>query len=138
MVAKTGKTGYRTEIMANGLALVADEPVSLGGTNAGPTPYEYLVAALGACTSMTLRMYADRKQWPLEEILVTLTHKKIHAKDCEVCDAEQKWVDRIEREIALRGPLDDEQHKRLLEIADRCSVHRTLQSNVVIDTRLIS
>jgi putative redox protein len=136
VVAKTGKTGYRTEIMANGLSLVADEPVSLGGTNAGPTPYEYLVAGLGACTSMTLRMYADRKQWPLEEIVVELKHKKIHAKDCEVCDAQDKWVDQIEREVALVGPLDDAQQKRLLEIADKCPVHRTLQSEVVINTSL--
>ncbi len=132
VVAKTGTVGYRTEIMANGLSLVADEPVSLGGTNAGPTPYEYLVAALGACTSMTLRMYADRKKWPLEEIVVALTHNKIHAKDCEVCDTEQKWVDQIAREITLTGSLDDDQRQRLLEIADKCPVHRTLQSKVVI------
>lgn len=136
VVAKTGKTGYRTEIMANGLSLVADEPVSMGGTNAGPTPYEYLVAGLGACTSMTLRMYADRKKWPLEEVMVELSHKKIHAKDCEVCETQDKWVDQIERDVVLIGPLDDAQRQRLLEIADKCPVHRTLQSEVVINTSL--
>jgi len=138
VVAKTGKTGYRTEVMANGLALVADEPVSLGGTNAGPTPYEYLVAGLGACTSMTLRMYADRKKWPLEEVVVELTHNKIHAKDCEMCNTQSRLVDQIEREVELIGPLDGAQRQRLLEIADKCPVHRTLHSKVIINTKLKS
>ncbi|UCD30924.1 MAG: OsmC family protein [Desulfobacterales bacterium] len=136
VVTRTGKTGYRTEIMANGLPLIADEPISLGGTNMGPSPYEYLVAALGACTSMTLRMYADRKKLPLEEISVTLSHNKIHAKDCETCDTKNRLVDNIEREVELIGPLDDAQRQRMLEIADMCPVHRTLQSDVVIKTRL--
>ena len=138
VVARTGKTGYRTEIMANGLSLIADEPTSLGGTNMGPSPYEYLVAALGACTSMTLRMYADRKKLPVEEISVTLSHNKIHAKDCKACDTQNRLVDNIEREVELIGPLDDAQRQRMLEIADKCPVHRTLQSNVVINTKLKS
>ena len=136
VVAQIGKTGFRTEIMANGLSLIADEPVSVGGTNMGPTPYDYLVAGLGACTAMTLRMYADRKQWPLEEVVVALSHKKIHAKDCETCETNQPMVDWIERDLELVGPLDASQIQRLLEIADRCPVHRTLESEVEIQTTL--
>jgi putative redox protein len=136
VVARIGKSGFRTEIMANGLSLIADEPVSVGGTNMGPTPYDYLVAGLGACTAMTLRMYADRQQWPLEEVVVTLCHKKIHAKDCETCETNQPMVDWIERELELTGPLDSSQSKRLMKIADRCPVHRTLESKVTIQTTL--
>ena len=136
IVARIGDTGFRTEIMANGLSLIADEPVSVGGTNMGPTPYEYLVAGLGACTAMTLRMYADRKQWPLEEVVVSLSHKKIHAKDCQTCETDQAMVDWIERDVALMGPLDASQSQRLMEIADRCPVHRTLESKVKIQTTL--
>ena len=136
VVARIGKTGFRTEIMVNGLSLVADEPVSVGGTNMGPTPYDYLVAGLGACTAMTLRMYADRKQWPLQEVVVSLAHKKIHAKDCETCETDQAMVDWIERDLKLTGPLNASQSKRLMEIADRCPVHRTLESKVNIQTTL--
>ncbi len=136
VIARTGKTGYRTDIMANGLPLIADEPESLGGTNMGPSPYDYLVAGLGACTSMTLRMYADRKKWPLDEIVVELSHKKIHAKDCDTCETQKGYVDQIERELNLKGPLDDAQRQRLMEIADRCPVHRTLNSKVLINTKM--
>jgi len=136
VVARIGDTGFRTEIMANGLSLIADEPLSVGGTNMGPTPYDYLVAGLGACTAMTLRMYADRKKWPLEEVVVSLSHKKIHAKDCETCETDQTMVDRIERELELIGPLEASQSQRLLEIADRCPVHRTLESHVKILTKI--
>jgi uncharacterized OsmC-like protein/alpha/beta superfamily hydrolase len=136
IVARIGNAGFRTEIMANGLSLIADEPVSVGGTNMGPTPYDYLVAGLGACTAMTLRMYADRKKWPLEEVVVSLSHKKIHAKDCEACETDQAMVDWIERELELMGPLDASQLQRLKEIADRCPVHRTLESEVKIQTTL--
>ena len=104
----------------------------------GPTPYDYLVAGLGACTAMTLRMYADRKKWPLEEVVVSLSHKKIHAKDCEDCETDQAMVDWIERELELMGPLDASQLQRLKEIADRCPVHRTLESEVKIQTTLKS
>jgi uncharacterized OsmC-like protein/alpha/beta superfamily hydrolase len=138
IVARIGNAGFRTEIMANGLSLIADEPVSVGGTNMGPTPYDYLVAGLGACTAMTLRMYADRKKWPLEEVVVSLSHKKIHAKDCEACETDQTMVDWIERELELMGPLDASQLQRLKEIADRCPVHRTLESKVKIQTTLKS
>ena len=136
VVARIGESGFRTEIMANGLSLVADEPVSVGGSNTGPTPYDYLVAGLGACTAMTLRMYADRKKWPLEEVVVSLSHKKIHARDCQTCETDQTMVDWIERDVELTGSLDASQSRRLMEIADRCPVHRTLESKVKIQTSL--
>ncbi|TDI93334.1 MAG: OsmC family protein [Caldithrix sp.] len=133
---RTGKSGFQTEINANGHSLIADEPISVGGTNLGPTPYDYLVAALGSCTSMTLRMYADRKKWPLEDVVVRLKHQKVYAKDCEECEDKNVKIDEIEREIEVHGPLDEAQKKRLLEIADRCPVHRTLHSEIVVKTRL--
>lgn len=117
--------------------LAADEPSSLGGGNAGPTPYGFLLAALGGCTAMTLRMYARRKKWPLEDAMVTLRHAKIHAADCEACDGTTTpKVDVVERTIRLKGPLNAEQRKRLLEIADKCPVHRTLEAGARIRTQL--
>jgi putative redox protein len=128
--------GFRSDIISNGFPLVADEPVSVGGTNTGPTPYDYLLVALGSCTSMTLRMYADKKEWPLHTVTVRLSHRKIHARDCEECETEGGIVDHIEREIELSGPLEDEQRERLREIADRCPVHKTLHGEVVGHTTL--
>jgi uncharacterized OsmC-like protein/alpha/beta superfamily hydrolase len=128
--------GYRTEIQAGTHRLVADEPRSVGGTGTGPDPYALLLSGLGACTSITLRMYADHKQWPLENIDVHLSHRKIHAKDCEGCESDSGKIDLIEREIELSGPLDASQHERLLQIADKCPVHRTLTSETRIETRL--
>jgi putative redox protein len=136
VVARTGATGYRTEILANGHPLVADEPISVGGTNAGPSPYELLAAALGACTTMTLRMYADRKGWPLDEVEVRLRHEKIHCEDCAEASKGRPKIDHISRELVIEGPLDDDQRQRLLEIADRCPVHRTLHSELRITTSL--
>lgn len=136
IVVQTGAEGFVTTIMANGHALVADEPLKLGGTNQGPTPYELLAASLGACTSITLRMYADRKKWPLEAVTVRLTHQKIHGKDCEVCETNAPRIDRFDREIELEGPLSEDQRQRLLEIADKCPVHRTLHSEIWINTTL--
>lgn len=136
IVVRTGKHAFHTEINANGHNLVADEPISFGGTNTGPTPYDYLVAALGACTSMTLRMYADRKGWPLEAAIVRLKHRKVHARDCQDCENQSTRFDQIDREIELIGPLDDAQKARLLEIADRCPVHRTLHSEIVVKSWL--
>ncbi|MEZ4701950.1 MAG: bifunctional alpha/beta hydrolase/OsmC family protein [Rhodothermales bacterium] len=138
VTARVGREGYVTEITAQGHALVADEPVSLGGTDLGPSPYGLLAAALGACTSMTLRMYADRKNWPLEGVVTRLRHEKIHAEDCASCEQKTGKIDRIDREIELLGPLDDTQKTRLLEIADRCPVHRTLHTEVSVITTLAS
>jgi putative redox protein len=121
-----------------GHRLTADEPVAAGGADAGPTPYDYLLIALGACTSMTLRLYADRKSLPLERIAVRLRHDKIHAADCADCETKEGKLDRIRREIELVGPLDEAQRGRLLEIADRCPVHRTLESEVRVETRLVA
>ncbi len=136
IIARTGPAGFQTDIDANGHRLIADEPIAVGGADTGPTPYDLLTAALGACTSMTLRMYADRKSWPLEEALVRLKHRKIHVTDCQTCEEHGKKLDVIDREIELKGPLDENQRARLLEIADRCPVHRTLHSEIVIRSRL--
>ncbi len=127
VVAVTGQ-GYRTEILAGGHALVADEPPSVNGTDAGPTPYGLLSAALASCTSMTLRMYADRKQLPLERVTVRVSHSKIHAEDCADCETQQGKVDEFRRRVTLEGELTAAQRERLLEIADRCPVHRTLEA----------
>ncbi len=136
ITARTSSGGFLTEVMVNRHSLVADEPVAVGGTDQGPSPFDLLVAALGACTAMTLRMYADRKAWPLEAATVRLKHAKIHAADCETCETREGMLDRIEREIEIEGPLDPDQKQRLLQIADRCPVHRTLTSEVQITTRL--
>ncbi|RMH11850.1 MAG: alpha/beta fold hydrolase, partial [Gemmatimonadetes bacterium] len=123
VVAETGRTPYRTEIWARGHSLGADEPESLGGGDTGPTPYDLLLAGLGACTGITLRMYADRKGWPLETIRVALRHEKRHARDCTDCGEDRPAkLDHIERRIALTGELSDEQRARLMEIADKCPV----------------
>ncbi len=137
VVARTGAEGYRTEILANGHPLVADEPLKVGGTNAGPSPYELLSSALGACTGMTLRMYADRKGWPLEEVEVRLEHSKVHCRDCADAASGTPKIDHLRRELIIDGDLDEAQRERLLEIADRCPVHRTLNSEIRITTELI-
>jgi uncharacterized OsmC-like protein/alpha/beta superfamily hydrolase len=122
-------------VSAHGHHLRADEPVEVGGTDSGPGPYDLLLAGLGACTAMTIRMYAERKKWPLENAQVTLRHAKIHAADCADCETKAGKLDRIERIIRLDGPLDAEQKARLMEIADKCPVHRTLTSEIRIETR---
>lgn len=135
-VTAVGKT-LAQRIQAGRHELSADEPVPSGGADTGPDPYALMLAALGACTSMTLRLYADRKQWPLEGVTVRLSQSKIHARDCADCeDKEDARVDRITREIALSGPLSPEQKQRLVEIANRCPVHRTLMGRKEIVTRL--
>jgi len=108
------------------------------GTDTGPSPYDFLLAGLGACTAMTLRLYADQKQWPLERVSVRLSHQKIHAADCADCETREGRIDRIEREISLAGALTAEQRARLLEIADKCPVHRTLHSEVSVKTREVA
>jgi putative redox protein len=129
-------TGFRTEIVASGHSLVADEPISAGGANSGPTPYDLLVSALGACTGMTLRMYADRKKLPLDSIIVRLKHDKIHAEDCQDCEDPRSKIDFIEREIELNGDLDQPTRQKILEIANRCPVHKTLESRSRISSKL--
>jgi putative redox protein len=136
ITARTGPGGFLTEVMVNRHSLMADEPVSAGGTDQGPSPFDLLVAALGACTAMTLRIVADRKGWPLDAATVRLKHDKVHAVDCQACETREGMLDRIEREIEIEGPLDADQKQRLLQIADRCPVHRTLTSEVQIQTRL--
>ncbi len=135
VVVEGGPSGYAMRVHAGHHHLSADEPVSVGGSDTGPNPYDLLLSALGACTTITLRMYADRKQWPLEGVRATLRHQKIHARDCEDCETDTGYVDRIERELTFEGPLDAAQRKRLLEIADKCPVHKTLHSEVVVETR---
>ncbi|MCS3613339.1 bifunctional alpha/beta hydrolase/OsmC family protein [Salinibacter ruber] len=137
VVTRTEGT-YRTAIQAGQHALVGDEPESVGGDDDGPTPYGFLLSALGSCTGMTLRMYADRKEWPLDETIVRLSHEKVHAEDCENCDTEQGQVDRITREIEIRGRLSDDQRERLFEIANKCPVHRTLLGDVDVRSSLRS
>lgn len=134
-----GATGLVATVLASGHTLLADEPVALGGTGRGPTPYDYLLAALGSCTVMTLRLYADRKGWPLAGVDVRLRHGRVHAADCADCSTagQAGKIDVIEREIELRGELDAEQRQRLLEIADRCPVHRTLTHEIKIRTRAL-
>jgi putative redox protein len=116
---------------------MADEPGEAGGTDTGPSPYELVLAGLGACTSMTISMYARRKQWPLEDVIVRLKHSRMYARDCEECETKEGMLDRIEREIVLTGPLTEEQRARLLEIANKCPVHRTLTSQIRIDSWLV-
>jgi putative redox protein len=115
--------------------LLADEPTAAGGTDTGPGPYDFLLTALGACKSMTMRLYADRKSLPLERATVTLSHSKIYAKDCEECETKEGMLDQIDVLIGLEGPLDTDQYKRIIEIADKCPVHRTLTSEIRIRTR---
>ncbi|MFP5304615.1 MAG: OsmC family protein [Gammaproteobacteria bacterium] len=114
----------------------ADEPADKGGSDRGANPYEYLLAALGTCTSMTLRMYADHKRLPLERVAVELRHRKVHVEDCAECEKQDRKLDEIERVITLEGPLSEDQRARLLEIANKCPVHRTLTSEIRIVSRL--
>ncbi len=136
VAVRTMAGGFFTEIQAGKHALVADEPKSVGGTDAGPTPYDLLAAALASCTTMTLKMYAEHKGLPLESAEVTVSHAKIHARDCADCESSAGRVDEFVREITLHGELDAAQRQRMLEIADRCPVHRTLHSEVKVRSRL--
>jgi uncharacterized OsmC-like protein len=135
VVVRGSAAGFAQEISAGQHHLKSDEPASAGGTDTGATPYDLLLAALGSCTSITLGMYARRKGWPLEDVTVNLRHSKVHVSDCVDCETKDVMMDRIERDIHLTGPLTPEQKSRLIEIADKCPVHRTLTSTIQIKTR---
>ncbi len=134
VVRETGNGKFQQMVSVGPHRLVADEPIAVGGDDSGPGPYDYLLAGLGACTSMTMRMYADRKSLPLDRVTVTLDHRKIHAEDCAECETRVGMLDQIERVISIEGTLDAEQRTKLMEIADKCPVHRTLKSEIRIVT----
>jgi len=138
IVVRGDAENFEQEITAGKHRLVADEPVSAGGGDAGPDPYDYLLASLGVCTSMTVGLYARRKQFPLENITVSLRHSRIYAEDCEECETKEGMLDRIEMEIEMTGSLTAEQHTKLMEIAAKCPIHRTLTSEINIRTRAAS
>lgn len=132
VVVRVGARGYTARVSAAGHEIVADEPVSLGGGGAGPSPYDLLLAALGSCIAMTARMYADRKGWALESVTVRLRHGRVHAADCAECETREGKIDQIERRVEFEGALSAEQRARLLDIAGKCPVHRTLTSEIRI------
>jgi uncharacterized OsmC-like protein len=136
VIVRGAANGFVHEILAGRHQLRSDEPVSVGGTDAGPTPYDLLLAALGSCTSMTVGMYARHKQWPLIRVTVRLSHSRVHARDCAVCDTENAMLTVIDRDIEFDGPLSDAQRERLLAIANRCPVHLTLTARIDIRTTL--
>ncbi|MEA2941509.1 MAG: hypothetical protein QOD09_2038, partial [Bradyrhizobium sp.] len=135
VVRETRNSKFQQTVSIGPHRLLADEPVASGGEDSGPGPYDFLLAGLGACTSMTMRLYADRKSLPLERTTVTLKHSKIHGQDCAECETKEGMLDQIDRTIAMEGALDAEQRGKLMEIADKCPVHRTLTSEIRIVTR---
>jgi uncharacterized OsmC-like protein/pimeloyl-ACP methyl ester carboxylesterase len=135
VVRETRASKFQNTVSIGPHHLLADEPAAAGGEDSGPGPYDFVLAGLGACKSMTMRLYADRKSFPLERATVTLSHGKIYAKDCAECETKEGMLDQIEVAIGLEGPLDADQRKRILEIADKCPVHRTLTSEIRIVTR---
>ena len=135
VVVRGNANGFLQEIITGAHHLQSDEPSGVGGDNAGPGPYDYILAGLGACTSMTIGLYARRSKWPLEDITVSLRHSRIHAKDCEDCLTKEGMLDRIDVEIELTGSLTSEQRAKLMEVAGKCPVHRTLKSEINIQLR---
>ena len=134
IVRETRRGTFEQEIISGAHRLIADEPMNVGGLDSGPGPYDLLLAALGACTSMTLRLYADRKKLPLTRVQVRLRHRRIYATDCAECETKEGMIDRIERVITLQGDLDASERARLMDMADKCPVHRTLKSEIDIRT----
>ena len=135
VVVRGDARSFKQEIVASKHSLVADEPVGAGGGGAGPDPYDYLLSALGVCTAMTVGFYARRNKMPLENIKVSLWHSRIYAMDCEECETKEGMLDRIDVEVELTGPLTADQHAKLMEIAAKCPVHRTLTSEINIRLR---
>jgi len=136
VIAKIGRDKYRT-VLTNGThEIIGDEPAPYG-TDEGPDPYSFLLMSLGGCVVMTVRMYADRKQWDLEEIEVRLSQERVHSKDCDDCESKDGFVHLIEKEVKLTGNLSDEQRARLMEIADKCPVHKTLLNEIKIKTKAV-
>lgn len=135
-VAETPEGKFTQRIRSGKHEIIADEPASSGGNDSGPGPYDYVLAGLGACTTMTVRMYADRKQLPLEKVSVRLSHKRVHADDCTDCESTDSKLDVIERELTLEGNLDENDRRKFVEIADKCPVSRTLASEIDIRTTL--
>ncbi|MGF1669037.1 MAG: OsmC family protein [Balneolaceae bacterium] len=131
-----GDEKYKTTLNAGEHKIIADEPITAGGKDKGPDPYDLLLMSLGACTVITIRMYAERKKWPVEDIYMELRHFKDHARDCRDCDEKAVKIDKIEKEITVTGDLSDEQLEKLLEISKKCPVHRTLMSDIVIDSKI--
>ena len=129
---------FTRNIYTNSHSLIADEPKDLGGSNLGPDPYEYLLSALGTCTSMTVRMYANRKNIPLDNIEIKLGHSRIHGEDCAECESDEGIIDVIEKEIRLDGKLSKDERARLMEIADKCPVHKTLLNEILVKSRLVT
>jgi putative redox protein len=138
VIVRGGGDNFAQEIEIGRHRLKADEPVEDGGTDSGPSPYDFLLAALGSCISMTISLYARRRRWPLKDVTVSLHHSKIHAADCAACETKVGKVDRIQREIHLTGPLTSEQRSKLMEIASRCPVHQTLTSEINIQSGAVA
>ena len=138
VVVRGNASGFLQDVVTGEHQLRADEPVQYGGGDLAPGPYDYLLIGLGVCTSMTVGLYARRKQWPLEDITVSLRHSRIHAKDCEECATKEGMLDRIDVEVDLTGALTPEQRAKLMEVAGKCPVHRTLKSEIDIELRSTS
>jgi putative redox protein len=138
VVEETGRGNYQNAVSIGGHhLLLADEPKDVGGGDTGPGPYDFLLTALGSCTAMTIRMYADLKGIPLTKVRVTLRHDKVHAEDCEGCETKTGKLDRIVRDLHFEGDLTEDQRAKLLEIADKCPVHRTLHSEIIEESRVV-
>ncbi len=137
VIVKTGTEKYKTIIKTVNHELIADEPRPMG-TDLGPNPYEFLLMAVGSCVGMTLRMYADRKGWDLQDIEIELDQKRVHAKDCENCESDTGYIHVIEKKLTFKGELTDEQRTRLLEISNRCPVQKTLMNEIKVETLLVT
>lgn len=135
VVVRGNASGFLQEMTTGSHHLRADEPASVGGTESAPDPYDYLLAGLGACTSMTLGLYARKRKWPLEDVTIALRRSRIHAKDCADCETKEGLLDRIDLEVKMTGPLSEQQRATLLEVAHKCPVHRTLKSEIKINVR---